>query len=405
MSLLCYLATGLVLALVATGCDLSGGSGSGGSASGDGDGDGDRQLVFRLFAVDAEAADNFGEGVSVDGDRAIVGSMTNAAYVFTRDEAGVWRQEAKLIGDDPARGDRFGRSVAISGNIAVVGAAFDDDNGGGSGAVYVFRREAGGSWSREAKLTAVDGATGDRLGASVAVSGNLVIASASEDFGEAYVFGRDDGGVWSQESKLVGDGLRQDFQNESVAIDGNRAILGATSNARNGREAGAAYVFVRDQTGSWSREAELIASDGASGDGFGRVVAIAGDVAIASARRFGGEDATYVFRRDGDGSWSQEAKLSDGDPDTNSVTSAAVADDLVVLGVRQAANGRGAVYLFRRGTSGTWSQTTTFGVGLATDGDEFGRSVAINHDVVIVGAPGDDNRGNDAGSAHAIALQ
>lgn len=91
--------------------------------------------------------------------------------------------ENKLLPSDGASSDRFGCSVSLSGDVALAGASEDDDNGAGSGSAYIFIRPAGG-WTdttETAKLLPSDGATGDRFGVSVSLSGDTAIVSASGD--------------------------------------------------------------------------------------------------------------------------------------------------------------------------------------------------------------------------------
>jgi hypothetical protein len=82
--------------------------------------------------------------------------------------------EQTLTAADGVAGDQFGQSVAVEGDTAVVGAPFAD---GARGAVYVFAR-AGDGWTQTAKLTASDGAVRDRLGSSVAIAGDTIVAGA-----------------------------------------------------------------------------------------------------------------------------------------------------------------------------------------------------------------------------------
>ena len=82
---------------------------------------------------------------SVSGDTVAVGSFVDddkginsgSAYVFTRIGM-TWTQEAKLTASDGASGDQFGNSVSVSGDRAVVGAPLDDDPGLPTGSAYVF---------------------------------------------------------------------------------------------------------------------------------------------------------------------------------------------------------------------------------------------------------------------------
>ena len=108
-----------------------------------------------LIAGAGAAEDVFGCSVAISADTALVGAQyqatagkdeAGAAYIFTR-SAGVWTQEAKLTAADGAAGDRFGCSVAISADTALVGAPLHDVAGrANAGAVYVFTR-SGGAWT------------------------------------------------------------------------------------------------------------------------------------------------------------------------------------------------------------------------------------------------------------------
>ncbi len=154
----------------------------------------------KLSASDAAARDRFGRSVAIAGDTVVVGTprddeagrSSGAAYVFTRSGT-TWAQEAKLTASDAAAKDRLGRRVAIAGDTVVVGAAGDDDAGSSSGAAYVFTRSST-TWTEAAKLTASDGAAGERSGRSVAIAGDTVVVGTPRDdeagstSGAAYVF-------------------------------------------------------------------------------------------------------------------------------------------------------------------------------------------------------------------------
>jgi len=81
---------------------------------------------------------------------------------------------AKLLASDGAAGDRFGQSVSLDGDTVVIGANGVDDNGNGSGAVYVFVRNAT-VWTEQAKLLASDGAGNDEFGSFVSLDGDTVV--------------------------------------------------------------------------------------------------------------------------------------------------------------------------------------------------------------------------------------
>ena len=143
---------------------------------------------------------------------------------------------------------------------------------------------------QQTELTASDGAASDEFGYSVAISGDTALVGALHDTvgsnanqGSAYVFVRS-GGSWTQQARLTAsDGATNNYFGYSVAISGDTALVGAYYATVSGKVAqGAAYVFVRSGT-TWSQQTKLVAPDGAAGDLFGDSVAISGDTALVGA--------------------------------------------------------------------------------------------------------------------------
>jgi len=245
----------------------------------------------KLAASDGAAGDRFGSSVAISGETVVVGAPDDdlggggdqgSAYVFVRSGT-VWSLQQKLVASDGETSDEFGNSVAISGDTVFVGVQFDNVFANISqGSAYVFVR-SGTVWSQQRKLTASDGASDDRFGASVAISGETVVVGAHSPFnpspaeGSAYVFVRS-GTVWSQQRKLVAsDGEAGDFFGSSVSISGETVVVGAyQDDVGTNAQQGSAYVFVRSGT-VWSQQQQLLASDGTISDEFGRSVAISGD--------------------------------------------------------------------------------------------------------------------------------
>ena len=97
----------------------------------------------------------------------------------------MWSRVAKLTASDGAVGDRFRWSGAVDGDTVVVSATRDDDNGPNSGSAYVFTKPASGGWvtaTETAKLTPFDGAAADSFGRSVVVDGDAVVVGAYGDY-------------------------------------------------------------------------------------------------------------------------------------------------------------------------------------------------------------------------------
>ncbi|MBW1982533.1 MAG: FG-GAP repeat protein [Deltaproteobacteria bacterium] len=244
----------------------------------------------KLLPSDPVEDVQFGRPVSICGDVALVGDPgdyrnggtgSGAAYVF-RWNGSKWVEEQKLISSDIAGGDAFGGGLAVNGDVALVVASGDDDNGDHSGSVYVFRWN-GSSWVEEQKFFPVDGTV-----FTVAISGDVALLGAPGDDGKdmssgaAYVF-RWNGSSWVQEQKLVAsDGKQNDSFGYSVSISGNWALVGARRDDDNGEDSGSAYVF-RWNGSSWVQEQKLLPSDGAKLDFYGRSVAISGDKILVGA--------------------------------------------------------------------------------------------------------------------------
>ena len=378
----------------------------------------------KLQANDRASGDNFGHSVSVDGNTIIVGAPeedtgggnAGAAYIFTRSGTR-WSQQAKLQASDKASGDNFGYSVAIDGNTVIVGAPEEDTGGSDAGAAYIFTR-SGTRWSQQAKLQASDKASGDNFGYSVAIDGSRIIVGAPEEdtggsgAGAAYIFTRIGTGTstrWNQDTKIqASDKASGDNFGEAVAIAERTVVVGAYL-----RGNGAAYIF-NYAWFSWSQQAKLLASDGEWKDYFGGAVAIDGNTVIVGAAGEdtggGGAGAAYIFTRSGT-SWSQQAKIQASDRRSRNGFGYSVSVDgntIIVGAPRDQGDGggnasdAGAAYIFTR--SGTrWSQQIKLQADDRDNDDDFGTSVSIDGNTVIIGAPGENTGGRKAGSAYPFA--
>jgi hypothetical protein len=390
--------------------------------------------VKKVTASDAQADDWFGYSVAVSGDIAVVGARyedagggeAGAAYVFGRNAGGTnnWGQVKKLTASDAQADDWFGYSVAVSGDIAVVGAHYEDAGGGEAGAAYVFGRNAGGTnnWGQVKKLTASDAEWGDHFGVDVAVSGDIAVVGAEgedaggSNAGAAYVFGRNAGGTnnWGQVKKLTAsDAQAEDLFGLSVAVSGDIVVVGAYGEDTGGSDAGAAYVFRRDQGGAdnWGQVKKLTASDAEWGDYFGYSVAVSGDIAVVAAYGEAEAGAAYVFGRNSGGTnnWGQVKKVTASDAEGGDCfgSSVAVSGDIAVvgaLGEDAGVDDEGAGYVFGRNSGGAdnWGQVEKLTASDAQVDDEFGVDVAVSGDIAVVGAEGEDAGGSNAGAAYVF---
>src|SRR5499427_5818574 len=209
----------------------------------------------KLVASDGADTDQFGWSVALapdQADRALVGAPVpgnyrGAAYTFVRSGSGAspWTQEQKLGASDGAEFSQFGNSVSLAGDRALVGAYWDSNL---RGAAYAFVRSAGATqpWIEAQKLLASDGADGDRFGNAIVLAGDRAVIGAfgsAASRGAAYVFAQAGGPTqpWSEEQELVAsDGVAPDLFGWSVGLAADQAMVGAnyTDQLR-----GAAYAY------------------------------------------------------------------------------------------------------------------------------------------------------------------
>lgn len=274
---------------------------------------------------------------------------------------------------------------------------------------------------QEARFVPPDGEEGDYFGyEAVALDGDFAVFGALWDdningskAGAAYVYHRNPVTKrWYLEAKLLAfDGASGDYFGTSVAISETTILVGADGDDDGGARTGSVYAYRRDPaTGHWAIEAKLKASDRNVLDYFGETVVVSGHVAVigASGDDDNGEDSgsAYVFRYDpAAATWIEEAKLlaPDGKKDDGFYIVAVDGDVAVVGALGDDDNGEesGSAYAFRyHHGSKTWIPEAKL---LAPDGsewDRFGWSVSISGDSVLIGACADDDIREDSGSAY-----
>jgi len=296
-------------------------------------------------------------------------------------------ETAILFGPTAIQGAELSYAIGVDATDVVLGAPGENST---AGAVYTIDC-ATLPCAAPVRIAPADIAADHAFGSAVGISGDTLVATApGPEPGAAYVYVRV-GADWSQQAKLTPSGGSSDEHfGASVSISGDRIAVGAN---RAANEAGAVYVFVRSGT-SWVQEARLTAADALLRDALGSSVSLDADTLIAGApiKRVGAvpnyaNGAVYVFVRGG-GGWTQQAKLvptvvANGDLFGFAVD---LAGDRAVIGAPYAAQARGNAYVFARSGT-TWIQQAQLNAASGVAGDEFGWSVALGDDRVIVGAP------------------
>ena len=224
-----------------------------------------------LQASNRQSSGYFGESVAVDGGLIAVGAAlqdsggtdSGAAFLFETTAPNVWAQLTELKPQNIQTGDHLGQAIAVSADTVVIGAPNDDTVASNAGAIYVFERDSSGTWLETAKLTVADAAADDGLGNSVALDTDLLVAGAifedagATNAGAAYVFERDGTGTWGAPVRLTGDAAADAEFGTSLDVDAGVVVVGAPYEDNGANEAGAAYVFESDGAGGWPRTQKL----------------------------------------------------------------------------------------------------------------------------------------------------
>lgn len=368
-------------------------------------------------------------------------SNSGAAYVFVK-SGGTWSQQAYLKASNTEADDLFGWSVAISGDTIVVGARLESSNATGvngvqsdnsalfSGAAYVFVR-SGSTWTQQAYLKASNTGSNDRFGSSVAISDDSIVIGAEleasnatgingdeadnsdSNSGAAYVFVRS-GSTWTQQAYIKASNTDADDRfGQSVSISDNTLVVGAfgedsnatgidgTESDNSASDSGAAYVFIRSGS-TWTQQAYLKASNTEANDIFGYSVSISGDTIVVGAtgedsnaigingdqtnNLIAGSGAAYVFVRD-TGLWTQQAYIKASNRTSAFGESVSISGNTLAVGVN---SNLGSGYVFSR-TGTSWIQQSSLAASNAEDGDQFGTTVSVSGDTVVIGALGEDS--------------
>jgi len=220
------------------------------------------------------------------------------------------------------------------------------------------------------KIVSDDGTKNSLFGRSVSLDGDTALIGASSDnntTGAAYVYIKS-GGRWILQAKLTAsDKAERSFFGSRVSLSGNTALIGAYGSQVEGVRSGAAYVFIRDGSGNWKQQAKLKSSVEMENNRFGLSVALSGNTALVGEYNQNEKvtGAAYIFVRDKQSRWTEQAKLLASNGKTSDFFGSSIAlssaGDTAVIGAHQVNESSGiydsgAVYIFQRNGTGKWEQ-------------------------------------------------
>lgn len=364
----------------------------------------------------------FSQGIAVAGY-----FFDDNATIFQKNESGEWSTTVIQEVNPPKQwtSPNFGYSSAVYNGTVVVGSPGDDLGDGSiwpgfdTGALFVFEQDKSGNWVQKQKLiTKSSGYRTDYefLGVSVAIYGQTIAAGANwsqylqngdkYNDGAVYVFEQDVSGMWQKKQVLLApDKTDGDFFGYSISIHEKTMVIGAHKNdtnasgAENIPDAGAAYIFEKDITGTWVFKQKITAAVRNENATFGENVSLFDNTIVASSQEeplgIWGGGAAYVFTKNNSGNWQQTQQLVASDLGYFEYfgSNVAVGANLIAIGAHAEnhdevgendLNSAGALYLFTKDETGKWIEHKKICASDRSENMGFGVSVAIEGDNIAV---------------------
>lgn len=302
---------------------------------------------------------------------------------------------------------RYGAAMSTDGTTLAIGAPNADTTAGShSGAVWLFR-DQGLGWAEVAILTPNGTVANAQCGAAVAVSGPRVLVGCPTDAtiapgaGSARIF-EEQAGVWTEAALLgASDHATAAQFGAAVALDGDTALVGAPAASSTGVAYASAFIG-----GTWVEQARLVPLAATAGARVGAAVAVRGDTALVGAPNDSSNTGAAVVFQRAAVTWSERARLTPNPLPASALLGSSVAlqDNRAVAGSPGIAGlvaGSGSAQVFELIT-GEWRPTASL-YGGVTNG-LIGQAIALDGDIVVVGAPTDRTGGTTTGSAAVFAL-
>ncbi len=417
------------------------------------------QEVQQIFTPNPQEHDQFSTAMHSTGEQLLISGMQSISgysgrvHVYQPGSSGL-TETAEFIANEGANYGAFGSRMHARENRLIVGAPRDNGLGVESGAAYIYEHN-GATWSLQQKLHADNAEETHRFGSGIAINGDTAAVGAPGDGsfgpydGQVYVFNRTDN-QWLQTDRLTPTRDSQAF-GIAIALDGDHMAIGANIDDWIGSNAGAVFMAQRVDD-SWVLTEELSYIGAGEGDHFGSVLEMNGPDLLAGSSnaihhyRWNGSSWAFqqtitappVYINFGFGSvldlhgskfivgtpyhanqdglaigaafiyhytgteWVYQAQLLAPDPTVSSQfgSSVLLSDDLVLIGAPRSydiALYSGAVYAFKP-SGDQWLPIKRFKQANPLYSDNFGSTLAMSQNFTLVGTPNDDDHGTNSGS-------
>ncbi len=255
--------------------------------------DGQRWNELAEWAAGPDRSSPWGEHVALAGGHAAVGNAGEDVLIF-REIDGEWQFVEEIVSPDSEfeRSD-FGDALAMDERFLIVGAPGEDITGNQNGAIYVYEWGPDGRPLLVQKLIPEPADVGPRLGTSLAVQGNTLLAggrsfddAAADNVGAAYIYGLASG-EWTLEQQLVPVPLSPGAQfGWDVSLDRDVIAVGALSEFSGGDGEGTAHLFRKAAGGGWHHQTSVTVY-GARGVNYAESVNLGGGQLVVGGSEVG----------------------------------------------------------------------------------------------------------------------
>lgn len=206
------------------------------------------------------------------------------------------------------------------------------------------------------------------------------------------------------------DGVTKDEFGYSVCASSDHLVVGAPYADTDG----AVYIYEKDSGGSWIQKQKILSpySHMYSND-FGNAVSISGDYlaigAVGNNEKGVLAGAVYVYKKDSDGIWGNEQMItaSDGGVIEQFGYSLDLSGDVLVVGGDNGSlpgDDAGSVYVYSKDANGVWGNEQKLSGFARSNRDFFGLSVSTSGNQLVIGTPANDSSGENSGCIYMYTM-
>lgn len=262
-------------------------------------------------------------------------------YFSLNTQAQNWQFTQRYTPTDVKEHHKFGNAVDIDGNYAIAGAHYqsletESDTVEQSGTVYLFEKDAAGTWNEVQKLSAPDATPYNYFGIDVAIKGTTAVVGAHYNetdanfqnpipaAGAVYIFERNENDIWEFWQKLTAsDRDTIDWFGKSLKLQQNQLVIAAPGvDDENVQAVGSVYYFTKDQNGYWKEQQKITPPDKTAYKEFGTAIDYNEDYMVIGAPYESGVimpfaielyitnyGSAYIYKKQADETWAFVQKL------------------------------------------------------------------------------------------------